>query len=566
MSQLLASKIASVRRKHALFAALRGASAMLGVAVLLLAVGMLLDWYIEFPWRLRAAILAIDLTVLTYMFLTYVVAPVIWGPDEDEAALMVERERPEFATRLIASVQLGRPGAVAAGGSPTIVRAMIAQTEEIAAPIIFSDVVKTEPLIKTAAASFLVVVLGAAFFVYGSDVSQDLLARALLGNVDVPRKTRVEEISKDAVMAIGDAFTIEARARGINPDSGTAKLTYGSGRMQQFQIAPLANDSRHFSRNVDNVQESFKYQIHLNDGHGKVYEVKALPRPSVVSVDFVQQYPAYTRKKPERRSPGDLSLLAGSQLRLKVKASKAVKDGLIKLVGLNKDVPLVTDPINKAELSGVVEIPAKGLSGLSIRLQDEYGIQSKGETIYPIDLVPDREPVVRITWPDRKEELATQQAKILVAFEAADDFGIAKILLKYKMDTVENAAEKFIEMDLSRENPAELRNIRRRYEFDLSALRPPALEGSNIEYWIEVQDGNNVTGPLVASSDRFRVRIVSEIEKRADLMNRLNDQLGAIDFVAEDQEKLSQALGSLIHGRTTGGNGGNPATRPAGAR
>jgi hypothetical protein len=562
MSNLLASKIASVRRKHALFTALRGLSAMLGVAVLLLAIGMLLDWYIELPWRVRAAILAIDLTVLTYMFLTFVIAPIIWGPDEDEAALMVERERPEFATRLIASVQLGRPGAVAAGASPAIVRAMIAQTEEIAAPIIFSDVVKTEPLIKTAAASFLVVVLGAAFFVYGSDVSQDLLARAMLGNVDVPRKTRVEEISKDAVVAIGDAFTIEARARGINPDNGTVKLTYGGDRTQQFQIAPLPNDSRHFSRTVENVQESFKYQIHLNDGHGKLYEVKALPRPSVVSVEFVQQYPPYTRKKPERRSPGDLSLLAGSQLTLKVKASKAVKDGQIKLVGLNKDLPLRVDPANATELTGTVEIPAKGLTGLSIRLQDEYGIQSRGETIYPIDLVPDRDPVVRITWPDRKEELATQQAKILVAFEAADDFGVGKIFLRYKIDTVANGAEKFIEMDLTQENPDELRNVRRRYEFDLAALRPSALEGSNIEYWIEVQDGNNVTGPGVASSDRFRVRIVSEIEKRADLMNRLNDQLGAIDFVAEDQEKLSQALGALIHAKS----GGNPATRPAGTR
>jgi hypothetical protein len=339
-------------------------------------------------------------------------------------------------------------------------------------------------------------------------------------------------------------------------------VTYGANRQQQFQIAPLPTDSRHFARTVENVQESFKYQIHLNDGHGKVYEVKALPRPSVVSVDFVQQFPAYTRKKMERRSPGDLSLLVGSQLTVKVKASKAVKDGVIKLVGLNKEVLLVTDPANKSELTGVVDIPTKALVGLSIRLQDEYGIQSRGETVYPIDLVPDREPVVRITYPDRKEELATQQAKILVAFEAADDFGIAKIFLRYKIDTVENAAEKFIELDLSKENPDELRNVRRRYEFDLGALRPAVLEGANIEYWIEVQDGNNVTGPGVASSDRFRVRIVSEIEKRADLMNRLNDQLGAIDFVAEDQEKLSQALGAMIHGKAAG----NPATQPAGAR
>src|SRR5438552_49730 len=160
MSRILANKIASVRRKHALFAALRGASAMLGVAVLLLAVGMLLDWYIELPWRVRAAILAIDLTVLTYMFLTYVVAPVIWGPDEDEAALMVERERPEFATRLIASVQLGRPGAVPAGASSTIVNAMIRQTEQIADPLNFAEVIKSEPLIKVAALSMLIVLFG----------------------------------------------------------------------------------------------------------------------------------------------------------------------------------------------------------------------------------------------------------------------------------------------------------------------------------------------------------------------------------------------------------------------
>jgi hypothetical protein len=561
MSRILTNKIASVRRKHSLFTALRGLCAMAGAAVLLLAIGMLLDWYIELPWRFRAAIMAIDLTILTYMFLTYVAAPVIWGPDEDEAALMVERERPEFMTRLIASVQLGRPGAVPAGASPAIVHAMIAQTEQLADPIDFAEVVKSEPLVKTAAMSMLIVLFGGALFVYGNDVSYDLLKRAFLSNIDVPRKTRVEPVSTDAVIAIGDSFTIEAKARGVIPESGTAKLTFSSGRLQQFQIAPTPADSKHFSRTLENVQETFEYQIHINDGHGKLYKVQALPRPSVVSVDFIQTFPTYTRKRTERRSPGDLSLLVGSRLTVNVKSSKPVKDGVIRLVGLDKDVPLPASATDPTQLTGIVDIPAKDLTGLSIRLKDEHGIQSRGETIYPVDLVLDKDPVVRITWPDRKEELATQQAKILVAFEAADDFGIGKIFLRYKIDTIEAGAEKQLEMDLSQENPDQLRNIRRRYEFDLRALRPLPLEGSNLEYWIEVQDANNVTGPGVATSDRFRVRIVSDIEKRADLMNRLNDQLGAIDFVAEDQEKLSQMLGALIHSKTAAP--ANPATRPA---
>ena len=62
MTPILASKISSLRRKHALFAALRGLCFIAGATVLLLAVGMLLDWFIEFPWRLRAAILAIDVS------------------------------------------------------------------------------------------------------------------------------------------------------------------------------------------------------------------------------------------------------------------------------------------------------------------------------------------------------------------------------------------------------------------------------------------------------------------------------------------------------------------------
>src|SRR2546429_9874804 len=100
MSQLLAEKIASVRRKHALFAALRGACAMLGVAVLLLAVGMLLDWDIEFPWRVRTAGLGIDLTALTYMFLTYVGAPGDLGAGWGGGGVVGEGGRAEILERV----------------------------------------------------------------------------------------------------------------------------------------------------------------------------------------------------------------------------------------------------------------------------------------------------------------------------------------------------------------------------------------------------------------------------------------------------------------------------------
>jgi hypothetical protein len=222
------------------------------------------------------------------------------------------------------------------------------------------------------------------------------------------------------------------------------------------------------------------------------------------------------------------------------------------IAGLEKDVAMAVGGPDRTMLAGTIAVPAKGLSGFSIRLTEDHGISSKGETVYPVDVVPDKEPTVRVLWPDRKEELATQRAKVLISFEVADDFGVEKVRLHYRVDKpispdeMAQGRENFIELDLSNVSGEERRLMRRRYEMELMNLKPMPLEGYAVEYWVEVEDGNNVTGPGRAVSERYRVKVVSEVAKRADLMNRLNDQLGTIDQVTQDEEKLNQNLGAII--------------------
>lgn len=548
MSQLLHSKIAAVRSKQAMLAVVRGGCAIAAAAVLLLGAEMLLDWFIDLPWAVRAGFLAVTLAALVYILLWFVIAPVVFGPDDESLALLVERHVPAFRTRLIASIQLARPGAVPAGSSPSLARAMITQTEDIAAPMNFADVVRADSTLKAASVSALIVVLGVAAVVYGREVTGDLLKRAFLSNVPVPRNTRVHALTEDIAIAIGDPVTLEARATGIIPSTGTVRISYDSGRKQSFSIEPLAADKTRFARTIDNVQESFDYRVQLNDGYGRWFKVRALPRPTVVSADFIQDFPPYTRLPRLRKSPGDLSLLVGSQVTVQVKASKRIAKGHIRLVGLERDVDMVPNMADRTQLSGRVDVPARGLLGLSIQLVDEDGIPSKGETVYPVDLVQDKEPTIRITWPDRKEELATSKAKALIAFEASDDYGVDKVLLHYVVDEKQPGGN--YELDLTAErakagDDAQLRNLRLRHEFDLSRTNA-LLEGAVVEYWLEVRDANNVTGPGKAFSDRFKIKVVSEVEKRADLMNRLNDQLGVVDFLTSDQEKLEQRLGALV--------------------
>ena len=71
-----------------------------------------------------------------------------------------------------------------------------------------------------------------------------------------------------------------------------------------------------------------------------------------------------------------------------------------------------------------------------------------------------------------------------------------------------------------------------------------------IEYWLEAEDNNNVTGPGVGTSEHQLARVVSEAEKRADLLNRAGDYLGSISDVAGDQERLNKNLGAIIRAKT----------------
>ena len=198
------------------------------------------------------------------------------------------------------------------------------------------------------------------------------------------------------------------------------------------------------------------------------------------------------------------------------------------------------------EITGQFTVPAKGLTGFQLQLLDTEGMESRDNAVYRVDVLPDKLPVVRITYPDRKEELLTRLATMIVGFDATDDFAIAKVRLKYKVDTLDAGAEKAVDLDLEEKLPT---RVRRRHEWNIGGFVPLLAEGSVLEYWIEVEDNNNATGPGVSATDHQLAKIVSEADKRADLLNRAGDYLGSISDVAGDQEKLNRTLGAIIRAK-----------------
>ena len=168
---------------------------------------------------------------------------------------------------------------------------------------------------------------------------------------------------------------------------------------------------------------------------------------------------------------------------------------------------------------------------------------SRDAAIYRIDVIPDRVPKVRVTYPDRREELVTRQAVQPVAFETSDDFRIASARLRYRVGESEEGEIKTVELETGTNAVKELRGV---YQWNIRDFQPPLLEGTRIEFWVEVEDNNDTTGPGIGRTEHQMLRVVSENDKRADLLNRAGDFIGTIGDVAGDQEKLNSNLGVLL--------------------
>lgn len=542
----LREKLAGVRARWLAVSAGSGLALMVLWAATLLCAGMAVDWWVDLPLWVRTLLLVANLGGLAALLFQRIIRPALNQPGDEDIALMVERGRKAFGTRLIAAIQLSRPGGLAPGASAELVGALVAETAQMAERADLRAVIATGALKRQVRNMCILLAVAGALFAWTHEVSVVLLKRALLANLEVPRKTRVDIMGGDKLIGRGDSVTITARARGYIPKTGTLKLTHASGHTEDILLVADKVDPKKFVQVVENVQDSFTYRVRLFDGTSARHEVKAVPRPEAAFLDCQQIYPAYTGLGTVRRALGDLVLLAGSKLQIKATATKEIAQAAVKLVGLETNLPMRLDAQNPKLVTVTVPVPAQDLNGFSIQLTDRDGVQSRDPALYRIDIVPDKPPAARITFPERKEDLVTQMASMLIGFEATDDFAIGKVWLKYKIDTVDKGAEKTLELDLGGETP---KSLRRRFEWQLRDLPQVPAIGSVIEYWLEVVDTNDETGPGRGVSEHYVARVATEAEKRADLMSRVNDYLGGITEVASDQEKLNQLLGTIIRAK-----------------
>ena len=540
MSSMLLERVHGVRSKLLTVALTHGVARLVVAVVLLLGGGMALDWAVNLPEWARGLLLLIYLGMFGVLVWRGILKPLFNQPDDDTVTLMVERGVPEFRSRLIASLQLSR-SELPKGASPALVRELVRETEALAQPRNFGGVVAVDQMASFVALALLLCGAGGVLFNHFED-SGVFLQRALLGKAEYPFKTKLALEKELIAIPRGENVTITALARGILPATGKLFITYDeSADRVEREFPPVSvsagDENATYQRVEENVHQSFDFEVVVNDGRAKG-RVEVRPRPKVAALVCQQEFPSYTGKEAADRAMRGLQIgtvLAGSTLNFTVTPTRPLASAQMRVHyadGTDRNATANIVPGKGEDDPGRIEasLVASDLDvkAVSFYMKAEDDIVSRDESRYRLGIIPDQEPEVSLLGPPDLDQV-TARAFPRIRFEARDDFGLAKLELRYRIG--ENS-EQTIGVDHNATT----------FEWDFLKLAQAPPEGSLITYQLVATDNNDVTGPGIGRSKESRFEVVSRVVKEQALLKRADRVVNRINLTKKDQDRAREEL------------------------
>ncbi len=428
----LLPRLHALRRRHQAVGIMQGLAILVGAAVLLLLAQALCDWWFDLPWFARTGFLLGDVVLLVTLYRRHLHAALGRRLTLAEAALLVEKKWPQLRQSVIAAVQLAEGRGYSTRGSDQLVAVALEQARARTTSLNFRDVVSVRRLCRWVLVSATCLLVGIAAAIAAWPASVPLLERIFLLNVPLPTKTIVVPVTRDLSVPAGSEVVLRARAQGVIPAHGRITVTYSHQTPREYPLDADPGKTGTFSFTLHDVQSEFKYTFTLNDGHGPDFSVTTQAPPSIASIECRQTFPAYTGLPSRTLQASDLSLLAGSQLHIHATATNPLSAAKVVLQGLPQTID-ATLSNGGTQIDADLPIPARELTGFSLHLTESSGISSVNETVYPLTIVQDNPPEVKFLEPADDQETITLRAKPIIAFDASDDYGLAKLVIRFQI-------------------------------------------------------------------------------------------------------------------------------------
>lgn len=455
---------------------LRGLTLQQGVGTILLATGIwlaaayLADWGLHLPWALRVANGLVLLGLPLFIWRRNISAPLKSQPDAAGLAVLLERDHPGSQDRLVSALNLRNTPPV--DPSRPLVEALVQEAEELVLTLEPDRPLDRRDPRRRLGMGVLCAVMTGALLLSNPALASIFFARALGQDVAWPRNTNLNmalagptalglDDSQDGILrtqiARGSDVLLVVTIEGTVPDEITLHFADGSST-----LVPTAG-ARTLRPSLRNLQASQEvWATGGDDDRGLPHILlEVLEPPDISSIAFIVTPPAYTGLEQTVVRGTEVRALAGSQIEVLVRTDPAGAVGVLRVLGEEGVVDLVSRPWNlpgepkqDGALGCTLQVDEERY--FQIELTDARGLSNPDPGTYALQVIQDRQPEVVLLAPGTNEWPVVPGGAIPLRVRAEDDFRVDR--LSFDLRSTADLETALVEADLLFQEAAPLEN------------------------------------------------------------------------------------------------------------
>ena len=553
-------------------------------------------WIFELPMAIRTIAFLGLLGIVVYWIVKHIVPLAIYRISPAYAARSIEKRRPELKNSLINYLSMRGDTKF---NSTSVFQLIGLRAANDLSVVPTDDAADSRKLVKVGIALAVVLITCILYKLFSPIDPFQTVARVAqpLANLSRPSRINIDDVKPgNQSIYFGQTVEVSATVTGSLAADQEVLLVYKTrdGQQSTHSIAMKSDNSKDYFATLKTdsvgIQQSLIYYIVAGDGKSAEYsiDVQSVPTISIEKIQY--DYPEYTGDAPMQRTGEQrIEAIEGTTINLTGRSNYDLSSAYIEFVKLQEP----KDQNSEAKFKPVrtIELQATGsqVSGqFKLRLANDrktiaythyrFKFSPDGDkevhrsVEYPINVIADLPPTVKITEPLSVESAVPLNRTMLIEVEATDpDYEIHDVNLILTGPVSNRDQRNLLELT----ELAGKSRVSGRYEFNPMMLRLKV--GDEVTFFARARDNRQSAASIaidsnVVRSDEYTIKITKpEVERKGsdgnsnsqddssdDPQNKNQsdqDQKNKADQKQEDSNQKN--TGSKKGGEDQQGNSGN---------
>ncbi|UCG50525.1 MAG: DUF4175 family protein [Candidatus Latescibacterota bacterium] len=282
------------------------------------------------------------------------------------------------------------------------------------------------------------------------------------------------------------------------------------------------------------IRGSVTYFFERGGRQSPKFTITVVHKPVVTTLRMALTPPPYTGEPADTLvdSGGNVHVLEGTHVAVSGTSNNGLDAAWVQFDEDEKQ------PIDISDRTFGFDFRALQDGTYSVLLRDSLGHETDDPLVYTVEVFEDRPPVLDVLEPGNDATLP-RNLRVNVGFVAADDYGVQKAAVFFRR----GGDEKYQGATIPLGDDAGKREIMKAFVWSLENLT--LFPGDYVEYFLQVEDNNIVTGPGVTKSRVYQISVPTMAELYERVEEESAKQTDLFDEALKEGRELKERVDKL---------------------